>query len=146
MLDELKRPLRGRPDGVLPSTRVAEQWTPHRSLNQNFEAGKSARNAPNSNDANENRGLLARLPLPPRLLEGATPELVRASVPLSLSGFSAGVVSELKEALAPFNITALAAVGGAGRPEPRVLVTSSRAVPSRSSSCAAMSARRPPAP
>jgi len=60
--------------------------------------------------------LFGRLPLPPRLLEGAEPHLQRVSVPLSLAGFSAGSAAEIGRALEPYHLVA-ASAGGVGRPD-----------------------------
>jgi hypothetical protein len=102
MLAELKRPLRGR-----LFTPMAEAANERRSLEDVLARRDS-----------EKRGLLSQLPLPPRLIDGASPQLARASVPLSLAGFGAGAFAELTDALAQFHLVPLQA-GGAGRHDGR---------------------------
>jgi hypothetical protein len=123
MLDDLKRPLRGR-----HSTPVAEAANDpqHRRAGRandasaQFPNGEPERRsladaiAARARDgANDRSPLLARLPLSP-LPTGAEPRLVRASVPLSLAGVGAAAFSELSRIFEPFHIVPLQA-GGAGR-------------------------------
>jgi hypothetical protein len=108
MLAELKRPLRGR--AATPFAEAAlepdRRSTDRRSLDDVIASRRSER-------AGESP-LLAQFPLPPRLLDGAEPNLVRASVPLSLAGFGAGAFSDLSRAFEPYHMMPVAA-GGAGR-------------------------------
>jgi hypothetical protein len=124
MLDDLKRPLRGR-----HATPVAEaaNTAQERRAGRAFDAGAQFSGeepgrrsladaiAARSRDGadNERSPLLARLPLSP-LPVGAEPRLVRASVPLSLAGLGAAAFSELSRVFEPFHIVPLQA-GGAGR-------------------------------
>jgi hypothetical protein len=102
MTAELKRPLRGR-----LSTPAAEAALERHSLDDVLAArdDRLARNP-----------LFGRLPLPPRLVDGAEPSLARASVPLSLAGFGAAAFAALTDALQPFHMVPLQA-GGAARPD-----------------------------
>jgi hypothetical protein len=104
MLDELKRPLRGRL--ATPMAEARNEPRGPRSLDEALALRDAAA---------QKNPLLSRLPLPPPLLAGASPTLARASVPLSLSGFGAAVFSALSDALAPFHVVPLQA-GGAARP------------------------------
>jgi hypothetical protein len=104
MMAELKRPLRGK--SSTPFGLAANEAQPRqRSLDELI--------ADRESDKKRNP-LLARLPLPPKLLDGAEPRLVRASVPLSLAGFGAAAFSGLSEAFEPYHMMPMAA-GGAGR-------------------------------
>ncbi len=109
MMAELKRPLRGKaltPFGI--ASNEAEVHRP-RSLDDVIADRESER---------KRNPLLARLPLPPKLLDGAEPRLVRASVPLSLAGFGAGAFSALSEAFEPYHMVPLAAGGAARKSRP----------------------------
>jgi hypothetical protein len=110
MQQELKRPLRGRAATPFAEAKNDPQFRPEgqRSLEDVIASRDRERER-----ADGGRGLLARLPLPPRLLDGGEPRLQRASVPLSLAGFGASTFSELSEALAPYHVVPLQAGGGA---------------------------------
>jgi hypothetical protein len=106
MMDELKRPLRGRLATPVAEAANEPQHT-RRSLDDVVASRGQARTV-------EDRSpLLARLPLP-ALPEGGEPRLVRASVPLSLAGFGAAAFSELSRVFEPLHMVPLQA-GGAGR-------------------------------
>ncbi|HZS42274.1 MAG TPA: SpoIVB peptidase S55 domain-containing protein [Polyangia bacterium] len=108
MLEEAKRPLRGRERTPMAEAANEPQHQPRstaRSLDDVI-----ARRA----DERRQSPLLSRFPLPPALVDGAEPRLARASVPLSLAGFTAGAFSELTDAFAPYHMVPLQA-GGAGR-------------------------------
>ncbi len=114
MLAELKRPLRGR---LQTPSAEASLDRRHRSPAQ-AQAGQPSVDDLIAQRANErarrdSNSLLAGLPLPPRLTEGDSPRLVRASVPLSLAGFGSAAFTELERAFEPFHMTPLAA-GGTG--------------------------------
>lgn len=100
MLVEVRRPQRGR-----DHTALAQAPVPVRE---------------DATDGSGRPWSLARLlpPSPPSPLAGADPRLVRAAVPLSVAGMSAGAFAELTSALSPFHITPLQA-GGAARPGAR---------------------------
>jgi len=111
MQQELKRPLRGRASTPFAEAANDKQFQePRRSL----EDVIASRDRERTRADQSGRGLLSRMPLPPRLTDGAEPRMVRASVPLSLAGFGAAAFSELSRALEPFHVVPLQA-GGAGR-------------------------------
>jgi hypothetical protein len=97
MLTEMRRPLRGRL--FTPMAEAANER--HRSLDQ-LLAERAA----------DKKGLLSQLPLPPRLIDGASSSLVRASVPLSLAGFGAATFDELTRTLEQFHVVPMQAGGG----------------------------------
>jgi hypothetical protein len=104
MLAELKRPLRGRLATPMAEAALEPRRSPSTSIDQVLAR---------RDQALERSPLFGKLPLPPRLLDGAEPKLARASVPLSLAGFGAAAFNSLSEALAPFHMVPLQA-GGAG--------------------------------
>jgi hypothetical protein len=110
MQEELKRPLRGRAATPFAEAANDAKFQPRRSLDDVIASRDQAREAADRSG----RGLLSRLPLPPRLTDGAEPRLARASVPMSLAGFGAGAFAELTEALSPYHMVPLQA-GGAAR-------------------------------
>ncbi len=97
MLAELKRPLRGR--GATPTT-LAED---HRSLDELLARRSEAQRA---------LPLFGQLPLPPALTATHGGRLVRAALPLTISGAAPEIVKELDEALKPHHIVALDGAGG----------------------------------
>jgi SpoIVB peptidase S55 len=109
MLSEMKRPLRGRL--FTPMAEAANEPRGPDGRQRSLERLLARR-------ADDQRGLLSQLPLPPRLTDGAEPRLARASVPLSLAGFGASTFSELSSALEQFHMVPLQA-GGASRGDGR---------------------------
>jgi hypothetical protein len=107
MLEEAKRPLRGRK--LTPMAEAAnepERRERARSIDDVIARRESERRS---------SPLLQRFPLPPKLVDGAEPRLARASVPLSLAGFGATAFAELTDAFAPYHVVPMQS-GGAGRP------------------------------
>ena len=102
MRRELTRPLRGVQ--ATPASEAGLDDGP--SVGQVADARRRALGNP----------LFGALPLPARLLEGAEPRLQRASVPLTLAGFSAGAAAELGRTLEPYHLVAGNA-GGIGKPD-----------------------------
>jgi hypothetical protein len=110
MLAELKRPLRGRANTPYSTASLEPGQRPAPSGDRRSIDDVIAKREADRAES----PLLARFPLPPRLLDGAEPRLARASVPLSLAGFGAGAFAELTQALTPYHMVPLQA-GGAGR-------------------------------
>ncbi len=94
MLAAARTPLRGR-DRTPASEAALDKPLPDERLAQ----------------APRHRGL----PLPPPLADGEAPNLMRAAVPLSVSGFGARAVGDLTDAFAPYHVVPMAA-GGAAKP------------------------------
>ena len=121
MQSELRRPLRGRQHtpaaeaGLTPTCPTKD--APCHSGSSLLQPRRSVDDALASYRASESRQprFLDRDPLPPVPLTGASSSLVRASVPLTLAGFTAEAFDQLARALAPYHMTPLAA-GGAPRP------------------------------
>ena len=95
MLAELERPLRGRDH--TPASEAARE-----SLRKNRLASDEDR-----------RPSYQGMPLPKGLAESSYSSLVRAAVPLSISGFGAAGFDEIARAMAPYHMTPMAAGGGA---------------------------------
>ena len=108
MMAELKRPLRGKL--ATPFAEAANEPAHRPDRGRSLDDVIASRE--HDRDRNE-PALLSRTPLPPRLLDGADPTLVRASVPLSLAGFGAGAFSELSRAFEAYHMVPLQAGGGA---------------------------------
>jgi hypothetical protein len=112
MLAELKRPLRGR--RATPST-LAEAEPPERRQALHGQVATLLEERPEEARAAA-LPWWARLPIAPALPPLGDARAVRASVPLSLSGFGAAATAELTEALRPWQLVPMQA-GGASSPE-----------------------------
>jgi hypothetical protein len=97
MLAEARRPLRGKDH--TPASEASLSPT------ENDRTFAAAERAP--------RPSYHGYPLPPALMDGDSPRLERAAVPLSVSGFGAAAFDELSKSFAPYHLIPLAAGGGA---------------------------------
>lgn len=106
MLADVQRPRRGRDRTPLAQLMPAFRGPQHATDDHSTDALAMDRER-----RPQETGPLARL-LPVLLPREADSRLIRAAVPLSVAGMSAGAVASLGEALAPFHMTPLQAGGG----------------------------------